>query len=92
MYNDLSKSGGRMTYRGQVRNGMVFFDNGAPPDGTFVNVEALDTQACETDSGNAPSDWSELLALKGSASDLPADLAAEHDHYLYGTPKRGNLR
>lgn len=24
------------------------------------------------------------------ATDLPADLSAQHDHYLYGTPKRQN--
>jgi hypothetical protein len=29
-----------------------------------------------------------LDALTGSV-DAPADWAAEHDHYLYGTPKRG---
>src|SRR5690349_2520777 len=56
--------------------------------GTIGEREALDTQKLETEAGNATSDWSELLRLKGSASDLPADIAAEHDHYLYGTPKR----
>ena len=25
----------------------------------------------------------------GALDNLPDDLAAEHDHYLYGTPKRG---
>jgi hypothetical protein len=32
-----------------------------------------------------------LAALAGEHPDnpdLPADLAAQHDHYLYGTPKR----
>ncbi len=29
-----------------------------------------------------------LLAIAGSAKDLPADLSINHDHYLYGTPKR----
>lgn len=29
-----------------------------------------------------------LLEIAGSADDLPADLSINHDHYLYGTPKR----
>jgi hypothetical protein len=32
-----------------------------------------------------------LEALTGSI-EAPADWAAEHDHYLYGTPKRGAPR
>jgi hypothetical protein len=30
-----------------------------------------------------------LLKAAGTCEGLPADYAAEHDHYLYGTPKRG---
>lgn len=29
-----------------------------------------------------------LLKYAGCCTGLPSDLAAEHDHYLYGTPKR----
>lgn len=29
-----------------------------------------------------------LLRFAGIADDLPADIAKNHDHYLYGTPKR----
>jgi hypothetical protein len=29
-----------------------------------------------------------LLEIIGTADDLPADLSINHDHYLYGTPKR----
>ena len=32
--------------------------------------------------------WSELEALAGTV-DAPRDWAQEHDHYLYGSPKRG---
>ena len=28
-----------------------------------------------------------LLKYVDAGSDLPADMAANHDHYLYGTPK-----
>lgn len=33
--------------------------------------------------------WDVLEALTG-AIEAPADWASEHDHYLYGTSKRGN--
>lgn len=36
--------------------------------------------------------WQDLLELSERAGqsgvDLPEDLAEQHDHYLYGTPKR----
>jgi hypothetical protein len=33
--------------------------------------------------------WGAALSdIAGSADDLPADLSVNHDHYLYGTPKR----
>jgi hypothetical protein len=32
-------------------------------------------------------DWAETLA---PLPDSPGDAAAQHDHYLYGTPKREN--
>ena len=34
--------------------------------------------------------WGRALSeIAGKADDLPADLSLQHDHYLYGTPKRG---
>lgn len=32
--------------------------------------------------------WSALRDLAGKAEGLPADLSAQHDHYLHGTAKR----
>ncbi len=29
-----------------------------------------------------------LLETAGCMTDLPADFAAQHDHYIHGTPKR----
>ncbi|HEU5330851.1 MAG: hypothetical protein ACTHMJ_13310 [Thermomicrobiales bacterium] len=40
-----------------------------------------------SDSGESPDAWDTLEALAGSL-DMPADWSAEHDHYLYGTPKQ----
>lgn len=45
-------------------------------------VTTLRQQHLQT-SGNA---WDVLKSLTGTV-DAPADWSAEHDHYLYGTPK-----
>jgi hypothetical protein len=46
-------------------------------------VGSLRQQHLQT-SGNA---WDVLESLTGTV-EAPADWSAEHDHYLYGTPKR----
>jgi len=35
-----------------------------------------------------PSVWEALRSLSGKAKGLPPDMAANHDHYLHGLPKR----
>jgi hypothetical protein len=32
--------------------------------------------------------FADLLELEADLPDAPRDLAAQHDHYLYGSPKR----
>lgn len=32
--------------------------------------------------------FADLLSFAADLPDAPADLAAQHDHYLYGTPKK----
>ena len=72
-----------MTYRGQVRNGVVVLE-GNPPlaQGTAVRVEAVEASA------QSPDVWDELLKLPGTAEGLPPDASRNVDHYLYGQPKR----
>lgn len=69
-----------MTYRGHIRNGQITLDEPAElPEGAEVNVEIV---------GNGePSIWEKLQELAGTVEG-PADWAENHDHYLYGTPKR----
>ena len=70
-----------MIYRGRVENGMVVFEKGvALPDGTEVRVEAV-----QTDAGKTLAD--RFRDVIGSISDLPADMARNHDHYIHGTAK-----
>ena len=69
-----------MTFHGTVVSGKIVLDAGAPlPDGTRVEVTVQEQRE--------PTLLS-LLKLAGTAKDLPADFAAQHDHYLHGTPKR----
>ena len=43
--------------------------------------------SCEIASGSPPR-FADLLDLAADLPGAPADLAAQHDHYLYGSPKR----
>lgn len=70
-----------MTYRGQVKNGVVVLEDGPPlAEGTRVEVKPME-QVEQTV-------WQKILRLAGKARTLPTDAAENHDHYLYGTPKR----
>ncbi len=84
-----------MTYRGYIKNGRVRVD--APldlPEGTIVNVRPVRSKRAHRrrePSQVAPTTWGRaLLRYAGQASGLPADLARNHDHYLYGLPKKRN--
>jgi len=84
-----------MEYRGTIRSGVVVFDSGgtALPDGTPVRVTPIGTPQTPPPStlGDASGTGTLrelLLKFAGRASGLPGDAARNHDHYLYGTPKR----
>jgi hypothetical protein len=70
-----------MTYHGKIKNGVVVLEAGADlPEGTPVRVEALEQRPLmdlvqSTEQHKTDPNW-------------PHDGAAEHDHYLYGIPKR----
>jgi hypothetical protein len=67
-----------MTCIGTVKNGMVLLDPEAKlPEGTRVRVEPLPKEP-------DPADHLEAAAVSTGI----ADLASQHDHYIYGTPKR----
>jgi hypothetical protein len=68
----------------------VVLDEGvALPEGTPVQVEPL--APSEAPPANASADFAQFLDELEAEAGLfegPADFAAEHDHYLYGAPKR----
>ncbi len=72
-----------MVYWGRIKNGKVVLDKKAKlPDGLRVRVLP------ESVAADDPVYRLWELAADGG----PKDLAAEHDHYIYGTPRRAKRR
>ena len=80
-----------MTYRGRVQNGVVVLEKPAGlPDGTPVSIRPLKARS-ERGRGKSPrrpAMYERYARFIGKAKGLPPDFSAQHDHYLYGTPKR----
>lgn len=80
-----------VTVEGVVKNGVVVPDTPInAPDGTRVKVCLPDVPAAKSETPKEPMSDLACVLLKhaGTLADLPEDAAAQHDHYLYGTPKR----
>lgn len=76
-----------MVYEGTVTNGAVVLDNGAPiRDGTRVQVIVPEAKAAPPETDEPTLKW--MLKYAGAIDDMPSDFAAQHDHYIHGTPKR----
>jgi hypothetical protein len=72
-----------MSYTGIVENGVVKLPpNASLPEGTKVRVESLEPES------EREAMVEELRAIARSMPELPPDWASQHDHYLYGNPKR----
>jgi hypothetical protein len=78
-----------MVYRGHVKNGMVVLDEGADlPEGAEVQVALIAEASHESSPGESLTLYERLAPFIGKAEGLPADFSINHDHYLYGAPKR----
>ncbi|MGI6415450.1 MAG: hypothetical protein ACOX1P_07245 [Thermoguttaceae bacterium] len=76
-----------MAYRGRVKNGVVVFEQGTSlPEGTLVRIEAVRSAGEPPTEG--PTLAEQFADVIGTVPDLPPDMAAQHDHYLHGAPKR----
>ncbi len=76
-----------MTYRGTIKNGTIVLDASIElPEGT--SVEVIVPEARPSVEGRPPPLIDTLASVIGKAHNLPPDAALNHDHYLYGTPKR----
>lgn len=72
-----------MTYHGHIENGKIVLDKSVPlPAGTPVSVVI----ELANDADGSALNWLCEHAVDSDA--CPADLAHQHDHYLYGTPKK----
>ena len=83
-----------MTHKGHIENGVIVPDEPIDVEnGTEVLFEiALRPTASDVpqnEANNATPSLTQLLSrFAGKAQTLPEDAAENHDHYLYGTPKR----
>jgi len=79
-----------MTYHGYVKNGVVVLDDSVTlPEGAEVRIELCAQTPEQAPRDEKPETLAQrLLKHAGKATGLPPDAAAQHDHYLYGTPKR----
>jgi hypothetical protein len=71
-----------MTYIGHVKSGVVVFDGPKPPEGASVRVDEIPPDTKE------PPTWGEVFKEHIGKAEGPADMAANHDHYAHGAPKR----
>lgn len=90
LYGD-QRSEQPMTFRGRVKNGVVTLDDPSDlPDGTAVSVRPLKASPRPAAGPKeVASLYERLKPVIGKAVGLPPDAALNHDHYLYGVPKRG---
>jgi hypothetical protein len=87
-----------MPYEGTVQNGMVVLHGSLSlPDGTVVAIVPMPSPPTEPESRELArreeqTVWQKLTELgrwaETQPTDLPSDLAVNHDHYLHGLPKR----
>ena len=78
-----------MAYRGHIENGAVVLDEPVTlPEGAKVEVAVLESAEATSDDRPIPSLYERLESVIGIAEGLPADFAANHDHYAHGRPKR----
>lgn len=75
-----------MTFRGHVKDGVVVLDGPERlPDGMEVTVRPM---SASVDQEVRRTLRERLKPVIGIAKGLPSDGSINHDHYLYGGPKR----
>ena len=78
----------KVAYRGRVENGVVVMDGPRPPDGAKVSVRVLSSARPGKPAPQSRTLYERLERVIGKAKGLPPDASVNHDHYLYGAPKR----
>jgi hypothetical protein len=80
-----------MSYVGRVKNGVVVFDEPIQlADGTEVRIEPIAIPEKSPPEGRTLAE--RFADVIGTVPELPADMAAQHDHYLHGAPARSGYQ
>ncbi len=79
-----------MIYKGHVENGVIVLDEPANlPEGAEVEVHPVHTpKQTHQSEEDVPTLYERLKPFIGMVKDAPPDAAVNHDHYLYGAPKK----
>jgi hypothetical protein len=80
-----------MTYRAKMQDGQVVFEGGVKPaEGVELRVNVVAPEVKEPPTSEQKTMVDVLREFAGCMDDpsLPTDGAENHDHYIYGTPKR----
>jgi len=78
-----------MTYRGHIKNGVVVLDESVSlPEGEEVEVILPGATRKRKPRRKIRSLYERLKPVIGKAQNLPPDASINHDHYLYGLPKK----
>jgi hypothetical protein len=77
-----------MSYVGHVKNGAIVLNDAIDlPEGAAVRVD-FEMLKQPQDSKPSATLTERLAPIIGSIDGLPPDAALNHDHYLYGAPKK----
>lgn len=78
-----------MAFRGRVTGGVIILDDPqCLPEGVEVCVEQIRGHEPKDADAEVPTLYERLKPFIGAVSDLPTDMARNHDHYLHGAPKK----
>ena len=83
-----------MVISGEVKGGVIILPQDVVlPEGSLVQVVVADVARDTNTPPSKPTEEGEsirdkLMKFAGICTDMPADSSENHDHYLYGTPRR----
>lgn len=76
-----------MVYKAHVKNGMILADDPVDlPEGAVIRFEIASEP--EQAQGSEATFADRFAEVMGKAQSLPEDAAENHDHYLYGVPRK----
>ena len=79
-----------MTVDGHIENGQIVLNQEVSlPEGMKVRVELLSEVETAQETAVPPgAQFEHYKSVIGAIDDLPADFAAQHNHYIHGTSKK----